>query len=498
MRSQPLSTLNSSPQLENLFYPRSIAIVGASTSLLNFGSAFFTSALKDLGYKGKIYYINPKYEGEFINNQRVIASLDDVDEKIDVVYSCIRAKLVPDLLRQCVRRGDKFFICFTSGFSEIQTEDAIALEKELLSIIKGSSTRIIGPNCLGPYNPALGVGWNAGLSVPKREGNIAFASQSGGHATTLLRIAPGRGFYYTLGLSFGNQIDVNCLEVLEYYANHPETDVIAFYLEDTGSADGAEFFRKLREVTKKKPVVIWKGGQTETGARAAASHTGAISGSLEIWHSMTKQAGGIFVEHSEEFWDILHLLSVLIPYKKLQLCKRLGLVIPGGGNSVEATDLFTRFGFEVPVLSQETQDKIQSLIPAVNTSVKNPVDLGASGTIDRVFLSSLRYIAEDPSIDCVIHYQPIDWVVHSEMEFGGQGYSWSVARSLGRLAKNKLKKPLIQLMPIFEIEPKISEVYPKFIEILRKYGVPNFNSMIRLAKSLNHLNEYVEFHSKTE
>lgn len=479
--------------LQDLFYPKNIAIVGASTNLLNFGSAFFTIALKQLGYAGKIYYINPKYAGQQIYDETVLESLTEVKEPIDLVYSCIRAKLVPDLLRECVKRKDKFVVCFTSGFSEILTEEAIALEKELLSIIKGTSTRIIGPNCLGPYNPELGIGWNAGLEAPKQGGNIAFASQSGGHATTLLRIAEGRGFYYSLGLSFGNQIDVNCLEVLDYYATHPKVDVIALYLEDTGSASGKEFFVKLRETTPSKPVIVWKGGQTDIGARAAASHTGAISGSWKIWRAMVNQAGGIFVEHSEEFWDIMHLLSVLKPFNKLKSCKKLGLIIPGGGNSVEATDLFTRYGFEVPVLNQETQDNLSTLIPPVNTSVTNPVDLGASGTLERVFLTSLKYVADDPSVDCLIHYQPIDWVARAEEEFGGVGYAWSVARSIGRMAKNKLEKPLIQLMPILDLDKSVAEIYPKFIEILRKMGVPNFGSMHRLAIALHHLNDYIDY-----
>ena len=170
--------------LDSLFYPKSIAIIGASPSLLNMGSAFFIQAVIEMNYVGKVFYVNPKYEGQEINGEKIIRSLDDLDEKLDVVYSCIRASLVPDLLRQCVSRGDKFFICFTSGFSEILTDKAIALEKELLSIIAGSSTRIVGPNCLGPYNPTVRIGWNTGITPNQdQRGNVAFASQSGGHAS---------------------------------------------------------------------------------------------------------------------------------------------------------------------------------------------------------------------------------------------------------------------------------------------------------------------------
>ena len=479
------------PSLDNLFFPKTIAIIGASANMLNFGSAFFTIALKDLGFHGKVYYVNPKYEGETINDEKVIKSLDGV-EPVDVVYSCIRASGVPDLVRQCIDRGDKFIVVFTSGFSEASEEGKI-LQEKLLALIKESSTRIIGPNCLGPYNPSIGIGWNAGIEPPKEKGNVAFASQSGGHATMLLKVARGRGFYFSKGISFGNQIDLNCQEVLNYYGEDPETEVVALYLEDSGSAKGNEFFQKMREVTPKKPVILWKGGQTTTGARAAASHTGAMSGSFTIWKSIVKQAGGIFVENGEEFWDMLHLLAVLIPRHKLRACKNLGLIIPGGGSSVEGTDLFTRAGFNVPVLTDETQAKLRTLMPDVNTSVKNPIDLGATGTLERVFLSSLKYVAEDPQIDILIHYQPIDWLAETEAHIGtGKGYASGVARSLGRLSR-KLEKPLIQLCPILQLDEKIAEIYPKFIEILYKEGIPNFSSMPRLAKALTNLNEYMAF-----
>ncbi|MDD1779105.1 MAG: CoA-binding protein [Candidatus Helarchaeota archaeon] len=478
-----------------LFSPSSIAIIGASTQFLNFGSTFFTDALAQLGYKGKVYYINPKHEGEIINGEKILKSLDEVNEKVDVVYSCIRAALVPDLVRQCVKRGDRFIVVFTSGFSEVSLKEGTAREEDLLAILKGSETRIIGPNCLGPYNPSIGVGWNAGLDPPKEKGNVAFVSQSGGHATTLLQVSPSRGFYYSKGLSFGNQIDINCEEILNFYGNDPETEVIALYLEDTGTANGHSFFKKLKEVSLKKPVILWKGGQTATGARAAASHTGAMSGSFEIWRSMAKQAGGIFVEQSEEFWDMIHLCSTLLPHRRLQECKSLGLIIPGGGNCVEATDLFSRYGFNIPVLGKETQEHLAKLMPDVNTSVKNPVDLGASGTLEQVFLNSVRLVAEDPSVDWVIHFQPMDWIAETAARVAGPGYSRAEARSIGRLAK-KLEKPLIQLSPVLQIDSKVAEIYTPFMEILRKMGVPNFSSMPRLATALKLLNGYLAFLKK--
>ncbi|MHA1229873.1 MAG: CoA-binding protein [Candidatus Helarchaeota archaeon] len=475
-------------EFDDLFFPKSVAIVGAKKGL-NFGSAFFIHALKLLEYQGEIYYINPYHVGETIYGREIISSLDEIDHPVDLVYSCIKAKYVPDLVRQCVKRKDKFLVVFTSGFSELLTEDAIKLEKEILSIVKGSSTRLIGPNCLGPYCPKGRIGWDTGSPPPNVFGNVAFASQSGGHASNLLRVASGRGFYYSKGLSFGNQIDINCLEILDYYGNDPDTEVIAMYLESTGSANGNEFFRKLKEVAAKKPVIIWKGGQTEEGNKAAASHTGAISGSLIIWKSMVKQAGAIYVEDSEEFWDMIHLLSILVPNKHSKPIARLGIACPGGGNSVELTDIFTRNGLKVPTLTEETQEKLSSLLPSVNTSVKNPVDLGAVGLMDRVFINTIKFLADDPNIDAIINFQPIDWLTNME-ENVGTGYIRATARTLGRIRK-QLKKPLIELSPNFRMTENVGKVALDFLEICRKRGIPLFPSAKRLSTSLIKYNEYI-------
>ncbi|MBD3229842.1 MAG: hypothetical protein GF329_16790 [Candidatus Lokiarchaeota archaeon] len=486
---------------DDLFKPKSIAIVGASKRL-NFGSAFFIHALKVLDYEGKVYYINPKYKGDKLFGRTIIGSLDEIDHKVDLVYSCVPARIVPEITGQCARREDKFLVVFTSGFSELLTEDAVELENKLLNIIKNSSTRIIGPNCLGPYCPKGRVGWDTGFPPPKRPGNVAFASQSGGHASNLIRVASGRGFYYSKGLSFGNQIDINCLDMLEYYASTPDSKVIAFYLESTGSADGNEFFKKLNEITLKKPVVIWKGGQTETGTRAAASHTGAISGSLKIWKSMINQAGGIFVKDSEEFWDMIHLLAILVEDRQIEKVgkiERIGLITPGGGNSVEMTDIFTRNGLKIPVLSQITQEKLEELLPPVNTAVKNPIDLGAVGLIERVFISCCKYIDKDPNIDVIVNFQPIDWLVRADENFGSVGYVRSVARTFGRLVRKrknnerKIEKPIIQVSPNFNLEEKVGKQYPEYLEILRSKHVPVFTSTKRLAKSLKLYNLYIEY-----
>ncbi len=478
--------MNRTHPLDPLFFPNNVTIIGASKNP-NFGSGFFISSLSHSGYpKEKVYLVNPKYAGGKIKGMDVFKSINDINDKLDLVISAIKAKYVPDLLRDCVKLKVKFVLVFTSGFSELLDEESVKLEKELLEIIKDSNTRIVGPNCLGPLCPESKVTYNPKTLM--NIGNIGFCSQSGGHAQTLVGIQPSRLLHYSRGLSFGNQIDVNCLDILEYYAQVSSIDVIGMYLESTGSASGKDFFTGLKTISKTKPVVIWKGGQTKSGSRAAASHTGAISSSIEMWKTAVSQAGGIFVLTSTEFWDMLHLLSCLIPIKRLPKGDRVGIIVPGGGNSVEMTDTFSNLEFEVPELSKETQEKIGSLFPGVNTSFRNPIDTGASGVNPDLALKTIKILDEDPSIDIIVNYLPINWVSDVEKQ-GLKNFCRSTARSFGRLNR-KLTKPLLFINPILTLTSFDATAANDFRKLLYKDNVPHFNTISDTAVALRHLRNY--------
>ncbi|NHI92907.1 MAG: hypothetical protein EAX96_10435 [Candidatus Lokiarchaeota archaeon] len=488
--------MNQEQPLNPLFFPKNVTIIGASKSP-NFGSGFFISALRRSGYpKEKIYLVNPKYAGTQIRGFDVYDSIISINDQLDLVISAIRSNHVPDLLRDCVKLKVKFVLIFTSGFSELLDEDSIKLEKELLEIIKGSDTRIVGPNCLGPLCPESKITYNPKASM--QIGNIGFCSQSGGHASTLVGIQNARALYFSRGLSFGNQIDVNCLDVLKYYAEVSNVDVIGMYLESTGSALGKDFFSEMKKVTKKKPVVIWKGGQTKVGLRAAASHTGAISSNFEIWKSAITQAGGIFVTNSTEFWDMLHLFSCIVPSKKFLQGNRVALLVPGGGNSVEMTDTFSnpKMGFEVPELSKQTQEELAKLFPGVNTSFKNPIDTGASGVLVDLTLKAIKALDIDENIDIIVNYLPINWVSELERQ-GAKNYCNTIARSFGRLNRN-LTKTLIFINPLLELSEFDAKVTVPFRTILQKKHVPFFYNIQDTAITLRHLLNYQEYLAKTK
>jgi acyl-CoA synthetase (NDP forming) len=474
--------------IDYLFYPRNVTIVGA-TPKPNFGVGMYITAYRHSNYSGAVYLVNPKYAGKLkeIKGYPLHASISDIpEEELDYVICAIRAKYVVDLIKECVAKKVKFVTIFTSGFSELLTEETRKVEQELREIIKGSSTRLIGPNCLGALCPKSGVTFNPVYS--KTAGNIAFVSQSGGIATTLVEIQRRRSLYYSKGLSFGNQIDLSCLDMLKYYGQDPETDIIGMYLEDTGQADGGMFFQEIRNVTKRKPVVIWKGGQTSAGARATASHTGAIAGSLEMWKTAVSQAGGRFVTKSMDFWDVLHLFSCIIPNNRLPKGRRVAIIVAGGGASVEMTDTFSGAGFDIPVLQPDIQEKLKEIFPPVNTGFRNPVDTGAVGFIIDTIIKSIKFIDKDPNIDTIIYYTPINWLTQMERQ-GVEGHTLSVARSLGRLNK-KLEKLFFIICPIFEMTEFNAKMSVKFKEAITKKRIPHFESIEGAARALQHTCEY--------
>ncbi|MHA1144453.1 MAG: CoA-binding protein [Candidatus Helarchaeota archaeon] len=468
--------------LTRFFFPESIAIVGASEKR-NFGSTFFMNSLK-VGYKGKVYYVNPKYE--MIDGKKCFPSVLATPTVPDVVISCIRADLVPHLIKDCVKIGVKFVSIFTSGFAEIGRVD---LQDELLKITRGTRTRIIGPNCMGGFCAKSRVSFFPRASF-KTTGNVAFCSQSGGLATTFLRIGPTRGVYFSKGVSFGNQADLNCLDFLEYYARDPDTDVIGMYLESFGSANGLEFLQALKETTKSKPVVIWKGGQTEDGLKAAQSHTAAIRSDLQLWEEAMLQVGVIPVRNRAEFMDVLHVLSIL-PRERLKKMDRVAIIVAGGGAGVEITDTFSQQGFRVPTLERETQEKLKEILPDVNVSVKNPVDLGAMGILVDVFMKCIQVVSSDPQIDLVCTSYNLDRLARLQ-KMEGKKLGQILAKYLGELNQT-LTNPFIYLGLIDRESDDTTRFAIRYRNALFSYHVPFFSSITQAALTMKLISRHAEY-----
>ncbi|MFX1497816.1 MAG: CoA-binding protein [Promethearchaeota archaeon] len=384
-------------KFDSLFHPKAIAFIGASEQS-RFGSMLYLNSFKDSKWTSSFYPVNPKYDK--VLDWKCYKSVLDIPISIDTAYISVKKDIVSNVLKECVEKEIPWVIIFSSGFSETSIKGGLELEKNLKSIIKGSKTRIIGPNCLGPYNSETGMAFS--FSSPTvTPGSISFMSQSGGHLSQLLEVSSKRDLRLRYGVSFGNQIDLNCVDFIKHFRKDNKTELIAAYLESFGSGNGHVFFKELKQTTEVKPVIIWKGGYTKAGSNAAFSHTGAIASDIRLWNALSKQTGTTLVGDNEQFWNTIKTFELLYP-KFIPKGRNIGIITPGGGYSVNSTDLFSSHSLEVPELTESSQKLLSKILPYENVNIKNPVDLGASGFVVDIFIECIKIVKDDPNIDIII------------------------------------------------------------------------------------------------
>jgi acyl-CoA synthetase (NDP forming) len=350
--------------LDFLFHPNSIALVGITTTEPEHWTRTFLDGLIEFKFDRPFYLVNPK-DGE-IKGHKVYTSLKDVPGSIDHVIGLVNAHLAVNLVEECAEKGVQAIHFCTAGFSETGDEKRIKLESELAEVARRKGIRLIGPNCMGIYCPQSHLSFSA--AFPKESGLVGVISQSGGNSIYLVRQAALRGVRFSKVISYGNACDINESDLLEYLADDPDTKMIALYIE--GIKDGRRFRRALEKATKEKMVILLKGGTTEGGARAVAGHTASLAGSRATWDALCKQLGIISVSHLEEMIDVLvTLLFLPLPRGRNAL-----LFGAGGGASVLIADEFENRGLRVPPIPPEMVAQMQEFTPVAGNILKNPID----------------------------------------------------------------------------------------------------------------------------
>ena len=389
------------PEFEVAFNPKTVAIVGAQRKPPPWGD--FVANLQRAGFRGRIYPINPKAEGGEIRGLKAYPDLASVPEAIDLVIVTAPATAVPAVLEDCIAANAKNVHIFSAGFGETGEEKRIELERQIGEIANRGGLRILGPNCMGLHVPAAGLTtWDM---FNPRSGPVAFLSQSGGHAGVFTGDGARFGIYFSKAVSFGNALGFDSPDFLEYLATDPETGIICMYLE--GVRDGRRLTELVREINRTKPVIVWKGGLTEWGAKAAASHTGSLGGEKEIWDAFYRQTGAVRVDTLEELFDVTMTFLYLHPLPS----RRIALIGAGGGNSVAGADVCAREGLELPTLSQKTLRELGSFIPPEGTIIRNPLDIGIVLRDIDLLLRTLEPVAADSVIDSIIFAMPIALVL---------------------------------------------------------------------------------------
>jgi acyl-CoA synthetase (NDP forming) len=340
-----------------IFNPRSVAIIGASPQDMA------THAQTRTKIRDRLFLVNPKYTE--VRGKKCYPSISAVESEIDYAILIVSATAIPQVLEECIQKGVKVAQIYTAGFSETGIPERIKLEKKLKQMAEGK-IRIIGPNCFGIYCP------RSGLSIvpeaPLEEGQVGVVAQSGSVAESFSYFANTKNLKFSKMVSYGNAVDLDAADFLEYLADDPDTKIIALYVEGTSNA--ARLKMALAKAAKQKPVIAIKGGMTEQGMRAAASHTASLTGTPEIWRSLFKQTGALQVESFDEMVNtVMAFDSSLLPAGRA-----IAIITNSGGFSVIQTDLCLKAGIEVPRFSRETIEALRALVPLAGTSIGNPLD----------------------------------------------------------------------------------------------------------------------------
>ncbi len=374
--------------LDKILKPKSLAVVGASTDPFKWGYMIL-NAIKQSGFEGPIYPINPK--AEEIQGLPVYKSVKDCPGPIDMAIVVVPARFVPTIFEDLAEIGTKGAVIITSGFSEAG-EGGMKLIEDTVNIAKGN-TRFIGPNCMGVTSSEAKL---SALMIPflHESGEVAFISQSGGYGLQLYIRASAMGVGVGKFISSGNESDLKGWNFLEYFEQDEDTKIVTMYIE--GLKNGRKWYNAAKKVSKVKPIVAIKVGVTEEGSKAAASHTGSIAGSDKVYDAAFKQAGVIRAYDSSEMFDYVKGLL----YSPLPEGKNIAIVSNSGGVAVETADRLIQNGLKVPVFNETAQAEIQELIPGFGNA-KNPVDLTATLNMNS-FLNVPDIVLKQPEIHGLI------------------------------------------------------------------------------------------------
>lgn len=382
-----------------MFYPRSIAVIGASRTVGSIGGRLFANLLQG-GFSGVVYPVNP--QTEVVGSVRAYPSVSAIPGSVDLAIIAVPSFAVLDVVRECAAKGVRGLVVISAGFSEVGAAGA-ALEKELVELVRSAGMRMIGPNCMGLVNTDPAVNLNATFApVYPPRGNVAMLSQSGALGIAILDYATRHDIGISQFVSIGNKPDVSGNDLILSWEEDPSTDVIVMYLESFGNP--RKFGRIARRIGRKKPIVAVKSGRSKAGSRAASSHTGALASADAAVDALSAQTGMIRVDTIEELFAVASLLA----NQPLPNGRRVGVVTNAGGPGILAADALEASGLELPVFSDELQAALRVGLPA-EASVTNPVDLIASaGPAQYGHVAQVLGACDEVDAIITIHIQTIE------------------------------------------------------------------------------------------
>lgn len=455
-------------KLNSIFYPRTIAVIGASRQLGSVGQSLLANII-DSRYQGIVYPVNPKAKG--ILGIKCYPNIIEIPDVVDLAVIIVPPQFVPEVLEECGKKRIKGVIVISAGFKEIGGK-GIELEEKVKKIIEKHDMALFGPNCLGVINtdPVSSMNATFGTQMSK-EGNIAFLSQSGALCVAVLDYAIESNIGFSKFISMGNKAGLTENELLLYFKNDPKTDVILMYLEDL--VDGREFMRIAREITSSptnpKPIIALKAGRTLLGARAASSHTGSLAGSDKVYDAIFSQCGVLRGNTLEEIFDYVKAFSS----QPLPKGENVAIVTNSGGPGILATDSCIRYGMNIASFSPSTVNTLKKILPPT-ASLNNPIDLIANAQHEE-YEATLREILKDKAVHSSI-------IILTPTAFTDVD---KIAEVIVKVAKEFKKPVLCCFLGVYDVSSGI--------EILEENGIPDYRFPESAARALSEMTNFTRW-----
>jgi len=448
--------------LDTFFKANRIAVIGASRDEGKVGNVIFRNFLE--GYDKEVFPVN--LNADEVLGYKCYKSVRDIPGKLELGIICVPAKFVPSAVIDCGKKGIRNVIIISAGFKEIGNKKA---EKELLNALNKYKIQCIGPNCLGVYSSK---GHIDTLFLPKdrlkrpKEGVISFVSQSGASGSAILDLAAEEGFGFAKFISYGNAINVDESDLIEYLGNDKDTEVICLYVE--GVKDGKKFLDICKKVSAKKPIIAIKGGITEAGKKAALSHTGSLAGSAEVYFGAFKQAGIITAHTLEEVFDYMKIFEKVNIKPK---GRNIQIITNGGGFGILSSDAIATLGMDMATMSKTLKNSLKKKFPPIAV-VENPIDLLGDATTERYRLA-LEACLKDKNVDIVLA------VVLSQTPLIEKENIVDVLKELN----DKKKKPIVTITTGSEYSERLKQD-------IEDHGLPCFKFPFNAVRAVKVFLEY--------
>ncbi len=466
--------------IDTMAHPKSIAVIGA-TRTHSEGFPGMYACIDGFGYPGELYPINP--HADEILGRKAYPTVKAIGKPVDLVVVTVPAPRVPAALKDCVEAGCHHVHIFSSGFAETGEPEGIRLQKEIEKIAREGGLHVVGPNCMGLYVPASKlVTW---LNAPAQSGPVAFVSQSGGNAQDYTAHAAEKlGVHFSKVFSYGNALTLDSTDFLDYLEHDEETKIITLYLE--GVKDGRRLLKQVARINRTKPVIIYKAGLTESGARAVASHTGSLAGGEKIGNAFFRQTGAVRVESLEEMAD------VACAFQHLGKTRGNGVAVigTGGGVGVAAADACSREGLNLAAFPEGLMAELRTFIPPAGNMIRNPIDAHLILIEPDLLGKTLDLLAAQPWLNMFIVSLHMDWLFSR-----GQGEATRrITQYIAQDARHHTAgKPLVVALRQYNPNPLIRAVMEEVKGILLDAGVPFFDGIPKAAAALGKITNYHQY-----